>query len=161
MTYKPSAERAKKAAEELQKNIKETGAETACLFCQLEVETVNDMAQQIRSLPIGPRAMTACQRHYEMFLQIVKPAEGENSGEIELPKLECLRCGHKWSPRSPRKPQRCAKCNNPYWDRPRTRRYYDANQCYVCGKYETGDAGTPEGWFGVDEDGNKICDDCQ
>lgn len=35
------------------------------------------------------------------------------------------------------------------------------NQCSVCGKYESGPVGTPEGWFGVDEEGNSICDDCR
>lgn len=35
------------------------------------------------------------------------------------------------------------------------------NQCSVCGKYESGDVNTPNGWFGIDEDGNYICDDCR
>lgn len=39
--------------------------------------------------------------------------------EVMLPKYECLRCGHVWHPRLPRKPSRCGRCKNPYWDRPR------------------------------------------
>ena len=38
---------------------------------------------------------------------------------MPLPTYECLRCGHKWHPRSDRRPDRCPKCNSPYWDRPR------------------------------------------
>lgn len=37
---------------------------------------------------------------------------------IELPTYTCLRCGHRWVPRIP-KPRHCARCNSPYWDRPR------------------------------------------
>ena len=34
--------------------------------------------------------------------------------------LTCLRCGHTWLRRSLTKlPDRCAKCNSPYWDKPR------------------------------------------
>lgn len=40
---------------------------------------------------------------------------------MPLPTYECLRCGHKWHPRSDRRPDRCPnrKCNSPYWDKPR------------------------------------------
>ncbi len=31
----------------------------------------------------------------------------------------CLRCGHKWFPRSPEEPKVCGKCKSPYWDRPK------------------------------------------
>jgi len=38
--------------------------------------------------------------------------------------LECLRCGHKWTPRSKDKTEKstievriCPKCKSPYWDR--------------------------------------------
>ena len=36
-------------------------------------------------------------------------------------KLECLRCGHTWLPRSGKLPGVCPKCNSPYWNRPRRR----------------------------------------
>jgi len=36
-----------------------------------------------------------------------------------LAQRTCLRCGKAWWPRSQRKPQRCPRCKNPYWDRPR------------------------------------------
>ena len=40
---------------------------------------------------------------------------------IELPVLECKRCGHKWTPRSSFLPHNCAnpKCNSPYWNKER------------------------------------------
>ncbi|MCJ7443057.1 MAG: hypothetical protein MUO26_00750 [Methanotrichaceae archaeon] len=37
-----------------------------------------------------------------------------------IPKFECLRCGHKWIPRSDQKPTVCPKCSSPYWDKPKT-----------------------------------------
>ncbi|MCK9356285.1 MAG: hypothetical protein M0R22_03925 [Dehalococcoidia bacterium] len=36
---------------------------------------------------------------------------------IELPTLECLRCGHKWVPRKTEPPKTCPRCNSPYWDK--------------------------------------------
>jgi len=36
-----------------------------------------------------------------------------------LKQLTCLRCGAQWWPKSEKKPERCAKCNSPYYDRPR------------------------------------------
>jgi len=38
-----------------------------------------------------------------------------------LPVLECKRCGHKWIPRSERKPTICPKCKSPYYDKERVR----------------------------------------
>lgn len=35
-----------------------------------------------------------------------------------LPKYKCLRCGHTWTPRK-QNPERCPKCNSPYWNKPR------------------------------------------
>lgn len=40
------------------------------------------------------------------------------SSEVELPVFECLRCGHKWSPRKPERPLRCGACKTPYWGIP-------------------------------------------
>lgn len=40
------------------------------------------------------------------------------TNEIQLPKFKCLRCGYEWIPRTP-KPQRCPKCNSPYWNKPK------------------------------------------
>lgn len=34
-----------------------------------------------------------------------------------LPRLQCKRCGHEWSPRSDSPPKVCPKCKSPYWDR--------------------------------------------
>jgi hypothetical protein len=31
----------------------------------------------------------------------------------------CLRCEHRWWPRSPMRTLRCPGCKSPYWDRPR------------------------------------------
>lgn len=38
--------------------------------------------------------------------------------KVKLPKFECLRCGHKWSPRNDEKPLRCGFCKSPYWEKP-------------------------------------------
>lgn len=37
-----------------------------------------------------------------------------------LPKLKCLRCGHKWVPRSDERPGQCPRktCRSSIWDRP-------------------------------------------
>jgi len=42
----------------------------------------------------------------------------------KLPILTCLRCGHTWIPRTPKKPKVCPnlKCKSPYWDKLRRRR---------------------------------------
>ncbi len=44
-----------------------------------------------------------------------------DNAEFTLPVLKCLRCGHTWIPRAPKKPKVCPnlKCKSPYWDRPR------------------------------------------
>jgi DNA-directed RNA polymerase subunit RPC12/RpoP len=34
---------------------------------------------------------------------------------------ECLRCGYRWTPYAGKRPKRCARCQSPYWDQPRTR----------------------------------------
>jgi len=41
--------------------------------------------------------------------------------KIEIPYLKCIRCGHKWIPRSSNIPKVCPKCNSPYWDKKYTR----------------------------------------
>jgi len=38
---------------------------------------------------------------------------------IVIEKYACLRCGHRWFPRSNEKPRVCPRCNSPYWDRKR------------------------------------------
>jgi hypothetical protein len=43
---------------------------------------------------------------------------GENEA---LHGLTCLRCDHRWWPRSPKQPVRCPKCTSPYWNRERLR----------------------------------------
>ena len=42
-----------------------------------------------------------------------------------LHQLTCTRCGHKWFPRSEKKPQHCARCRSPYWDKPYVRPGYE------------------------------------
>lgn len=48
--------------------------------------------------------------------------EGRDKKVLELPKWECLRCGHKWVPRREVYPRICPKCKSPYWDRERERK---------------------------------------
>lgn len=33
-----------------------------------------------------------------------------------MKQLQCLRCLHKWYPRSPKKPIMCPKCKTLYWE---------------------------------------------
>lgn len=56
-----------------------------------------------------------------MSLDIVVLMEINNM-TIELTKLFCFRCGHKWHPRSEEYPKVCPKCKSPYWDRPRRKK---------------------------------------
>jgi len=37
---------------------------------------------------------------------------------VELKKVECLRCGHKWVARKARI-RVCPECTSPYWDVPK------------------------------------------
>lgn len=32
--------------------------------------------------------------------------------------VRCLRCGHRWYPRTPERPATCASCRSPSWDKP-------------------------------------------
>ena len=41
-----------------------------------------------------------------------------------IPGVRCNRCGGKWVPREGEIPARCAKCNSPYWNKPRKYRYH-------------------------------------
>jgi len=34
---------------------------------------------------------------------------------------DCLRCQYHWTPYHGKRPRRCARCQSPYWDQPRTR----------------------------------------
>jgi hypothetical protein len=46
----------------------------------------------------------------------------DRSGSLHkgtLREQHCLRCEHRWWPRSPTRTLRCPRCKNPYWDRPR------------------------------------------
>ena len=36
-------------------------------------------------------------------------------------RMKCYRCGHEWTPNRGRIPERCPRCNNPYWNRERMR----------------------------------------
>ena len=33
--------------------------------------------------------------------------------------MRCLRCGHEWYARVPRRPSQCPRCKSPAWDRSR------------------------------------------
>ena len=57
-----------------------------------------------------------------------------NNKQYDLPKLRCLRCGHTWIPRTPKKPKVCPnpKCKSPYWHIPKGERPLE-EQCYFCG----------------------------
>jgi hypothetical protein len=41
------------------------------------------------------------------------------------------------------------------------KKYYDDNQCVYCGVYENSDPADEWGWFGVDEDADKVCPRCE
>ena len=41
---------------------------------------------------------------------------------LTLPQFRCLRCRHRWVPRKPERPRRCAGCGDVNWDRPRNAR---------------------------------------
>jgi hypothetical protein len=34
---------------------------------------------------------------------------------------DCLRCSYHWMPYGGKRPRRCARCQSPYWDQPRTK----------------------------------------
>jgi Zn finger protein HypA/HybF involved in hydrogenase expression len=38
--------------------------------------------------------------------------------KIEVAQLQCLRCGHKWAPRTD-DVRTCPKCRSVFWDTPR------------------------------------------
>ena len=38
--------------------------------------------------------------------------------KIKIPHLDCLRCGHGWTP-TQEEIRICPKCKSPYWDRKR------------------------------------------
>jgi hypothetical protein len=57
----------------------------------------------------------------------VYKSEVEFGAEPE--KLSCNRCGHKWLQRKEDLPQRCAKCNSPYWNRERVKPKGADKQC--------------------------------
>lgn len=40
----------------------------------------------------------------------------EEKMKVKLPKFECQRCGHKWSPRKEAEPVCCGFCKSPRWD---------------------------------------------
>ena len=39
--------------------------------------------------------------------------------KIVIEQKECLRCGHKWIPRTEGMPVTCASCRSPYWNIPK------------------------------------------
>ena len=50
----------------------------------------------------------------------MKEEKEDKSDEVIRP-LNYLRCGHKWIPRAFELPERCPKCNSPYWNKERKR----------------------------------------
>lgn len=50
---------------------------------------------------------------------LISPYNHSMNDEIKLPTLKCLRCGYEWIPRQPKKPKYCARCNSPYWNKPK------------------------------------------
>jgi predicted Zn-ribbon and HTH transcriptional regulator len=50
---------------------------------------------------------------------LTHPYNKAMTNEIELPTLKCLRCGYEWIPRQRKKPKYCARCNSPYWNKPK------------------------------------------
>ncbi len=38
---------------------------------------------------------------------------------LTITQLFCLRCGHKWFPKSQKLPVHCASCNSPNWNKPK------------------------------------------
>ncbi len=41
--------------------------------------------------------------------------------DIEVPRLNCFRCGHIWIPRKHGNPKQCPKCHSPYWNKPKSK----------------------------------------
>lgn len=52
-------------------------------------------------------------------LRSPRPKNQQKPHEVRIPGWKCLCCGYTW-PRRSRYPVKCAKCKNPYWDKPRT-----------------------------------------
>ena len=50
-----------------------------------------------------------------------KPTGRPRGRPITLREWKCLRCGHKWWPRKPGRPQTCPKCRSPYWFKQKVR----------------------------------------
>jgi Zn finger protein HypA/HybF involved in hydrogenase expression len=75
----------------------------------------NAHTQYLRlSLPIGLVLLLA----ESLCNNLVKSANG-GFMPVAVPTYECLRCNHKWIPRKPVVPIRCAKCKSPYWNIPK------------------------------------------
>lgn len=58
---------------------------------------------------------------HEQIRQLIQDPTGGRKHKIRIVvEVKCLRCGHQWFPRyEGKKPKFCAKCNSPYWDKPR------------------------------------------
>lgn len=56
--------------------------------------------------------------------------------KVKLPRFECQRCGHKWTPRNEEQPLRCAFCKSPYWRKaavsPSVRQGKHSEECVGC-----------------------------
>lgn len=59
-------------------------------------------------------------RHNDVHTHMARHGnEHDHATRIDIPELECTRCGHKWYPRKTTWPKVCASCNSPYWNVPR------------------------------------------
>jgi predicted Zn-ribbon and HTH transcriptional regulator len=47
---------------------------------------------------------------------------------MELPSLECLKCGHTWHPRTNELPGVCPRCKSPKWQEPNKRKKNSQNE---------------------------------
>lgn len=56
-------------------------------------------------------------REDEAINKVVEAVEGALQEPISSPQSECLRCGHKWTPKVVN-PRVCPMCRSAYWDRP-------------------------------------------
>lgn len=49
--------------------------------------------------------------------KITTKAMPTHGGNVTLPTLTCLRCGHVWVLRRTKLPRVCSKCKSPYWSK--------------------------------------------
>jgi len=78
-------------------------------------------AKQVIRLPEKwkPDKFKTFSRQEVLPIVITYRPTGENlMPTVVIQKMNCLRCGHTWTPRQA-EIRICPKCKSPYWDRPR------------------------------------------